>query len=202
MNAGVERLALAGPAGALEAVLETPAGELRGLALLCHPHPLHGGTMDNKVVQTLARALRQCGWRTLRFNYRGVGASQGGWDGGRGEVDDALAAIAALRAPGQPLVLGGFSFGGYVAAQAAQRLAEPAQRLVLVAPATGNFDVAPVPQDSLVVHGESDEVVPLAATLAWARPQALPVLVVPGGGHFFHGQLPLLKSIVVRAFAA
>jgi len=202
MNAGVERLALAGPAGALEAVLETPAGEARGLALLCHPHPLHGGTMDNKVVQTLARALRGCGWRTLRFNYRGVGASQGDWDGGRGEVDDALAAIAALRLPGQPLVLGGFSFGGYVAAQTAQRLAEPARRLVLIAPATGNFDLAPVPEDSLVVHGECDEVVPLAATLAWARPQALPVVVVPGGGHFFHGQLPLLKSIVVRAFAA
>lgn len=202
MNAGVERLALAGPAGALEAVLETPAGEARGLALLCHPHPLHGGTMDNKVVQTLARALRGCGWRTLRFNYRGVGASQGDWDGGRGEVDDALAAIAALRLPGQPLVLGGFSFGGYVAAQTAQRLVEPARRLVLIAPATGNFDLAPVPEDSLVVHGECDEVVPLAATLAWARPQALPVVVVPGGGHFFHGQLPLLKSIVVRAFAA
>jgi alpha/beta superfamily hydrolase len=202
MNPGVERLALAGPAGALEAVLEAPAGEPRGLAVLCHPHPLHGGTMDNKVVQTLARALRACGWRTLRFNYRGVGASQGQWDGGRGEVDDALAAIAALRAPRQPLVLGGFSFGGYVAAQAAQRLAEPAQRLVLVAPATGNFELAPVPQDSLVVHGEHDEVVPLVATLAWARPQALPIVVVPGGGHFFHGQLPLLKSIVVRAFAA
>jgi alpha/beta superfamily hydrolase len=202
MNPGVERLALAGPAGALEAVLEAPAGEPRGLAVLCHPHPLHGGTMDNKVVQTLARALRQCGWRTLRFNYRGVGASHGQWDGGRGEVDDALAAVAAWRAPGQPLVLGGFSFGGYVAAQAAQRLAEPAQRLVLIAPATGNFEIAPVPQDSLVVHGEHDEVVPLDATLAWARPQALPVLVVPGGGHFFHGQLPLLKSIVVRAFAA
>jgi alpha/beta superfamily hydrolase len=202
MSAVSQRLALAGPAGALEAVIDAPAGEPRGLAVLCHPHPLHGGTMDNKVVQTLARALRQCGWRTLRFNYRGVGASQGQWDGGRGEVDDALAAVAALRAPGQPLVLGGFSFGGYVAAQAAQRLAEPAQRLVLVAPATGNFEVAPVPQDSLVVHGEHDEVVPLAATLAWARPQVLPVLVVPGGGHFFHGQLPLLKSIVVRAFAA
>jgi len=201
MTTGVERLALAGPAGLLEAVLEAPAGDARGLAVLCHPHPLHGGTMDNKVVQTLARALRPCGWRTLRFNFRGVGGSQGDWDGGRGEVDDALAAIAALRPPGLPLVLGGFSFGGYVAAQAARRLAEPAQRLVLVAPATGNFEVAPVPQDSLVVHGESDEVVPLAATLAWARPQSLPVVVVPGCGHFFHGQLPLLKSIVARAFA-
>jgi len=201
MNAGPERLALAGPAGTLEAVREAPAGAPRGLALLCHPHPLHGGTLDNKVVQTLARALRACGWCTLRFNFRGVGASQGQWDGGRGEVDDALAAVAALRAPGQPLVLGGFSFGGYVAAQAAQRLAEPAQRLVLIAPATGNFDLPPVPQDSLVVHGDCDEVVPLAATLAWARPQALPIVVVPGGGHFFHGQLPLLKSIVMRAFA-
>lgn len=157
--------------------------------------------MDNKVVQTMARALLQVGWRTVRFNFRGVGASQGAWDGGRGEVDDALAVVAAHRDAAQPLVLGGFSFGGYVASQAAARLEAPAQRLLLVAPATGNFDVAAVPEDTLVVHGEADDVVPLAATLDWARPQSLPVVVVPGVGHFFHGRLPLLKSIVLRAFA-
>ncbi|WP_119289204.1 alpha/beta hydrolase [Azohydromonas sediminis] len=202
MNASAERRVVAGPAGAIECVVEEPAVAPRGVAVLCHPHPLHGGTMDNKVVQTLARALRQVGWRTVRFNFRGVGRSQGQWDAGRGEVDDALAVVAAVRDPALPLVLGGFSFGGYVAAQAARRVDPPAARLVLVAPATGNFDVGAVPDDTLVVHGDADDVVPLAATLAWARPQVLPVVVVPGVGHFFHGQLPLLKSIVVRAFAA
>ena len=204
MNALTQRLAVAGPAGAIECALDEPSSHdapLRGVAVLCHPHPLHGGTMDNKVVQTLARALRQVGWRTVRFNFRGVGASQGHWDGGRGEVDDALAVIAAVRDAGLPLALGGFSFGGYVASQAAARLQPPAQRLVLVAPATGNFDVAPVPERTLVIHGEADDVVPLASTLDWARPQALPVVVVPGVGHFFHGQLPLLKSLVVRHFS-
>lgn len=201
MNVHTQRHLVAGPAGALECAVDAPAGAPRGVAVLCHPHPLHGGTMDNKVVQTMARALLQVGWRTVRFNFRGVGASQGAWDGGRGEVDDALAVVAAHRDAAQPLVLGGFSFGGYVASQAAARLEAPVQRLLLVAPATGNFDVAAVPEDTLVVHGEADDVVPLAATLDWARPQSLPVVVVPGVGHFFHGRLPLLKSIVLRAFA-
>ena len=201
MNVHTQRHLVAGPAGALECAVDAPAGAPRGVAVLCHPHPLHGGTMDNKVVQTMARALLQVGWRTVRFNFRGVGASQGAWDGGRGEVDDALAVVAAHRDAAQPLVLGGFSFGGYVASQAAARLEAPVQRLLLVAPATGNFDVAAVPEDTLVVHGEADDVVPLAATLDWARPQLLPVVVVPGVGHFFHGRLPLLKSIVLRAFA-
>ena len=152
----------------------------QGLAVLCHPHPLHGGTLDNKVVQTLARAFLQCGWRTLRFNFRGVGASEGAWDAGQGEIDDALAAVAAQHDGSQPLALAGFSFGGYVASQAAARLGEAVQRLVLIGPATQNFTVAPVPAHTLVVHGEADDVVPLASTLDWARPQALPVVVVPG----------------------
>jgi uncharacterized protein len=170
--------------------------------VICHPHPQHGGTMDNKVVQTLARALRQTGYCTVRFNFRGVGTSQGHWDGGRGEVDDALAVIAAQRAPGLPLVLAGFSFGAYVAAEAAARLPEDdrAERLVLVGPSTQKQPMQAVPDDTLVVHGELDDVVPLSATLAWAHPQSLPVVVVPGGGHFFHGQLGLLKSIVLRSF--
>ena len=205
MNPRTQRLVVAGPAGDLECAVDAPHAAHdappRGVAVLCHPHPLHGGTMDNKVVQTMARALLQLGFRTARFNFRGVGGSQGAWDHGRGEVDDALAVIAAVRDPALPLVLGGFSFGGYVASQAAARLQPPAERLVLVGPATANFDVAPVPADTLVVHGEADDVVPLAATLDWARPQVLPVVVVPGVGHFFHGQLPLLKSLVMRAFA-
>jgi len=204
MNAFTKRGEIAGPAGPLAvAVDSTPDLPPRGLAVICHPHPLHGGTMDNKVVQTIARALLRRGWRTVRFNYRGVGTSGGAWDEGRGEVDDALAVIAAHRVAGEPLVLGGFSFGGYIAATAATRLGptEQPQRLVLVGPATSNFNVPQVPPETLVIHGEADDVVPLSATLDWARPQALPVVVVPGVGHFFHGQLGVLTSLVFRNFA-
>jgi hypothetical protein len=205
MNAQTRHFSLQGPAGELQCAVDEPATSgltaPRGLALVCHPHPLHGGTMDNKVVQTLARAFVQLGWRAVRFNFRGVGASQGVWDEGRGEVDDALAVVQALRETAQPLVVAGFSFGAYVASQVAARLQGPeaAQRVVLVGPAVQNFPVAPVPQDSLVIHGESDEVVSLSSVLDWARPHTLPVTVVPGTGHFFHGQLPLLKSLVLRA---
>ncbi|MBS0413751.1 MAG: alpha/beta fold hydrolase [Proteobacteria bacterium] len=204
MNAHTERRTIAGPAGPLQCAIDQPAGDARGVMLVCHPHPLHGGTMDNKVVQTVARAALQCGLRSVRFNFRGIGESGGAWDEGRGEVDDAMAVIAALRDPTLPFWIAGFSFGGYVASQAAARLAEGerAAGLVLVGPATRNFPVASVPEDTLVIHGEQDDVVPLAATLDWARPQALPVVVVPGVGHFFHGQLPLLKSLVVRHLAA
>ncbi len=205
MNATTQRLMLPGPEGPLECAIDAPAEGtvLRGVAVWCHPHPLHGGTMDNKVVMTLARTFVQLGWRSVRFNFRAVGSSAGRWDEGRGEIDDALAVVSAQRLPGLPLILGGFSFGGYVATQAAARLAiagEPAMRLALVAPAAGNFTLAPVPADTLVIHGEVDDVVPLAAVLAWARPQALPITLVPGAGHFFHGQLTLLKQILTVAF--
>jgi alpha/beta superfamily hydrolase len=203
LNAATQKSLIAGPAGAIECAIDQPlAGPARGVAVICHPHPMHGGTMDNKVVQTLARALVCLGYTSVRFNFRGIGQSAGAWAEGRGEIDDALAVIAAHRLPGQALVIGGFSFGGYVATQAAARLPEgaKAERLVLIAPATVNFSAAPVPADSLVVHGEADDVVPLKACFDWARPQALPVTVLPGAGHFFHGQLPVLKQIVVGAF--
>ncbi|MBK7614924.1 MAG: alpha/beta hydrolase [Vitreoscilla sp.] len=204
MNSNTRRAQVAGPAGVLRVAIDEPAAGVApvGVAVVCHPHPQHGGTMDNKVAQTLARAFVQLGYRAVRFNFRGVGGSEGVWDEGQGEIDDALAVIAALREPALPLVLAGFSFGAYVTSQAAARLPEDAkaQRLVLVGPATVNFTVAPVPAGTLVIHGEADEVVPLGATFDWARPQALPVVVVPGVGHFFHGQLPLLKSIVVGAW--
>jgi alpha/beta superfamily hydrolase len=201
MNAHTRQVILQGPAGTLQCAVDEPAGAPRGLALVCHPHPLHGGTQDNKVVQTLARALVQLGWRAVRFNFRGVGASQGAWDEGRGEVDDALAVLQGFREPGQPLVLAGFSFGAYVASQVALRLTGDAapERIILVGPAVQNFAVAPVPQDSLVIHGEADEIVSLSSVLDWARPHTIAVTVVPGAGHFFHGQLPLLKSLVLRA---
>ncbi|MCR5866627.1 alpha/beta fold hydrolase [Aquincola sp. J276] len=204
MNSQTLRQPIPGPAGALQCAIDEPAEAARGVMVVCHPHPLHGGTMDNKVVQTVARAGLQRGLRTVRFNFRGIGESAGAWDEGRGEVDDAMAVIAAFRDAALPLWLAGFSFGGYVASQAAARLAAeaPAAGLVLVGPATRNFPVAQVPEDTLVIHGEADDVVPLQATLDWARPQALPVVVVPGVGHFFHGQLPLLKSLVARHLAA
>jgi uncharacterized protein len=204
MNAHTQRLNIAGPAGAIECAIDNPAAPPLGIAVVCHPHPQHGGTLDNKVAQTLARAFVQLGLRCVRFNFRGVGASEGGWDEGRGETDDALAVIAAFRAAADvaalPFLLGGFSFGAYVASQAAVRLADETkpQRLVLVGPSTQKQVMPAVPADSVVIHGEADEVVPLSATLDWARPQALPVIVFPGVGHFFHGQLALLRNVVVQ----
>jgi alpha/beta superfamily hydrolase len=200
MNAQTEARLLPGQAGVLECALDG-SPDAPGLALLCHPHPLHGGTMQHKVVQTLARAFVQLGWRAVRFNYRGVGRSEGGWDEGRGEVEDAMSVLQALRLPGQPLALAGFSFGGYVASQVAARVAPQAaaQALVLVGPAVQTFPLAPVPADTLVIHGELDDVVSLQGVLDWARPQSLPVTVVPGAGHFFHGQMGLLKNLVLRA---
>jgi alpha/beta superfamily hydrolase len=203
MNAQTQRQSITGPSGAIECALDMPSGTPRGVAVVCHPHPQHGGTMDNKVVQTLARAFVQLGYSAVRFNFRGVGASQGAWAEGAGEIDDALAVVGAFRAVGQPLLLAGFSFGAYVASIVASRLAADgaaAERLVLVAPAASRFDMATVPSDTQVIHGESDDVVPLAAVFDWARPQSLPVTVVPGAGHFFHGQLALLKSLVVGAW--
>jgi alpha/beta superfamily hydrolase len=204
MNSQTRKLLIDGPAGALECAvdqlldLQAP----RGTAVICHPNPTQGGTMDNKVVQTLARAFVQLGYQVVRFNFRGIGQSAGAWDEGRGEVDDALAVVAHFRQAGLPLVLGGFSFGGYVASRAALQLTGEAapERLVLVGPATSRFDMAPVPADALVIHGEVDDVVPLSSVLDWARPQHLPVVVVPGVGHFFHGQLTLLKNLVLRSW--
>jgi uncharacterized protein len=205
MNLQTRRFQLAGPAGIIEGLRDEPAaGEpRRGMAVVTHPHPLYGGTMQNKVVQTLARAFVQEGWTALRFNFRGVGASQGRHDEGRGELEDMLALIAAEAAEG-PLALAGFSFGSFVASRAAQALwiSRNVEKIVLVGTATSRFEVATLPPEShdhtLVVHGEQDDTVPLASVMDWARPQSLPVTVVPGGGHFFHGQLPLLKSLVAR----
>jgi alpha/beta superfamily hydrolase len=200
---------VAGPAGRLECALDAPEGPARGIAVVCHPHPQFGGTMDNKVVQTLARAFVQLGWRSVRFNFRGIGASEGAWDDGRGEVDDVLAVVEAFRRnraadPSGPFLLAGFSFGAYAAAAAADRLPEGGkpQRLVLVGPSTQKQQMPPAPADTVVIHGETDDVVPLASTLDWARPQSIPVIVFPGVGHFFHGKLGLLKTVVVRQLQA
>jgi len=200
MNSRTHRFVITGPAGAIECAQDDPAGPARGVAVLCHPHPVFGGTMDNKVVQTLARTWLQLGWRTLRFNFRGVGGSEGVFDEGRGELDDVLAVIAARGTPDLPWMLAGFSFGGFIAASAAARLpeAERPARLVLIAPSTKLQQVPPVAADTIVIHGESDDTVPLSATLDWAKPQSLPVIVLPGVGHFFHGQLSWLKDVLMR----
>ena len=202
MNPRTQRRQVPGPVGSLQCAVDEPEGAAaRGIALLCHPHPLHGGTLDNKVVQTLARAWVQLGFRAVRFNFRGVGESEGQWDEGRGEVDDAMAVLTALRESDEPVALGGFSFGAYVTTHVAQRLSAAGTvplRMVLVGPAVQNFAAAPVPPDTTVIQGEQDDVVPLAAVLDWARPQSLPVTVIPGTGHFFHGQLGLLKQVVLN----
>jgi len=192
----MRRELLAGPAGRIECVIESPAGAARGLALVAHPHPLYGGTLENKVVQALARAFVELGYQALRPNFRGVGASEGAYDEGRGEVEDLAAVLEhARRALGDlPLALAGFSFGAVMQARLAAR-ANP-ERLVLVGLAVNHFDAPAVPADTLLVHGERDETVPLQQVLDWARPQDLPVILVPGADHFFHRRLHVLRGIV------
>ena len=176
------------------------------MVVIAHPHPLFGGTLDNKVVQTLARAFVQSGWTAVRFNFRGVGGSAGAHDEGRGELEDLLAVVehASPQAAGGALALAGFSFGAFVTTHAHARLAptRPIDKLVLVGTSVSRSPAAPVDAAAhvrtLVIHGEQDDTVLLADVMDWARPQALPVTVVPGGGHFFHGQLPLLKGLVIR----
>jgi uncharacterized protein len=189
-----------GPSGPLEIAFTQPANAAPlALALICHPHPQFGGTMDNKVVQTLAKAFAELGFATLRFNFRGVGQSAGIFDDGIGETEDAATALAWARAElpeATPLVAAGFSFGCFVQTRLMPRSLP--RQLVLVGPAVGRFQIADVPKDTLVIHGEEDDVVPLSDALNWARPQGLPVTVFPGAGHFFHGRLTELKSVVKR----
>ena len=208
MNAHTERLTLQGAAGAIQA-LRDPAtlapGQTapRGVVIIAHPHPLFGGTMENKVVQTLARSFVHSGWTAVRFNFRGVGDSAGVHDNGIGEAQDFLSVVQQV-APEGSIALAGFSFGAFVTSHAIASLwsERDIQQIVLVGTATSRFEVAPIPTDAhlrtLILHGEHDDTVPLSTVMDWARPQTLPVTVVPGGGHFFHGQLSLLKNLVTR----
>lgn len=193
----LERVLIDGPAGRIEIDINDPGAARRGIALIAHPNPVQGGTKDNKVVTTLAKTFFSLGYVALRPNFRGVGASDGAHDEGLGETEDllAVAGYAKRRFGDLPLLLAGFSFGSFVQTRVARRLA--VERLVLVGPAVNRFPAEAAPAHTLVIHGERDEVVPLAAVLDWARPQNLPIVVVPGGEHFFHGRLNLLSQIVL-----
>ncbi len=192
MRPSTRREFIVGPAGRIECAVDQPQATSRGIALIAHPHPLFGGTLDNKVVQTLARAFVELGYETWRPNFRGVGATEGVHDEGRGELEDLHAVVNAL-AP-QSLVLAGFSFGASLQARLAQRVR--ADWVVLVGIGITRLEAPPVPEGSLVIHGENDDTVPLAEVLDWARPQDLPVVVVPGAEHFFHRKLHILKRVV------
>jgi uncharacterized protein len=206
MNSATHIVSIVGPAGGIDTAIDLPSGDLRGIALVAHPHPLFGGTRDNKVVQTLARTFVSLGYASLRPNFRGVGASEGSHDEGLGETEDLLAVIADAHArfgAAHDVVLAGFSFGSFVQSRVAQRLrtqGTPARRLVLVGTATSRFSVEPVPEDSVVIHGELDDVVPLGSVLEWARQGSAPVIVIPGADHFFHRRLTTIKRIVLRAW--
>jgi hypothetical protein len=192
MRASTRREFIAGPAGRIECAVDSPEGEARGIALIAHPHPLFGGTLDNKVVQTLARAFVDLGYEAWRPNFRGVGATEGVHDEGRGELEDLAAVLKSIRT--EKFVLAGFSFGASVVARLAER--EKPEWLVLVGIGVTRLAAPPVPAGTLVIHGENDDTVPLAAMLDWARPQELPVVLIPGADHFFHRKLHVLRRIV------
>ena len=199
-----------------------PSFAVRGLALVAHPHPLMGGTMDNKVAQTMARTFNQLGYVSVRPNFRGVGGSAGVHDDGVGELDDLLHITDWMRTPSSwtsfeftqeqswlssansfPLVVSGFSFGSFVGSHLVQRLADlgkPAERLVMIGSAAGKWELAPVPADTILIHGELDETITLGAVLDWARHQELTVQVVPGADHFFHRRLHCIRNIITGAW--
>lgn len=213
MNPRTQHTHIAGPVGQLQIQIDEADANVpfKGTAITAHPNPVQGGTMDNKVVQTLAKAFVAMGWRSIRFNYRGVGTSAGEFANGIGETADLLAVISEY-APTGSLSLAGFSFGTFCVTHALHALAAngrnldaDVQRIALIGSAAGKFDLAPIAQElhnrTFVLHAEADDVVELCAVMDWARPQSLPVTVVPAGSHFFHGQLPLLKNLLLRHLA-
>lgn len=198
----LKKFSIAGPVGHLEGIVHLPDEEPRAIAVVAHPLPTMGGTMENKVVTTLAKTFSELGFATLRFNFRGVGESSGEFDSGNGEVEDVLAIVHHAREEfgHLPLILSGFSFGGYVQARVAQHLHPQPHRLVLIAPAVGRFAMPNVAHNTLLIHGDQDEVVSLADVMNWARPQHLPIVVLPEAGHFFHGRLHQIKQLVLQDF--
>jgi alpha/beta superfamily hydrolase len=229
MNSRTKVIKIEGIVGAIEMSIDLPdelksdhAFVVRGLALVAHPHPLMGGTMDNKVAQTMARAFNQLGYVSVRPNFRGVGGTAGVHDEGVGELEDLLHVTDWMRTPSSwaqfeatthqawvsssntlPLVVSGFSFGSFVGSHLVQRLADlgrSAERLVMVGSAAGKWTLAPVPADTILIHGELDETIPLTNVFDWARPQELTVQVVPGADHFFHRRLHCIRNIITGAW--
>lgn len=207
MNALTEYFLIPGAAGQLECALDLPDVDVFpqpiGLGLVAHPHPLYGGTMDNKVAQTIARTFTSLGYATARMNFRGVGKSEGVHDAGIGETDDMELLLAHMqqRFPQLPLALGGFSFGTFVQSRLQQRLSEQgkgAQRLVLVGAAAGKWAMPNIPTNTILIHGELDDTIPLLAVYEWLRPQEIPVVVIPGADHFFHRRLQHIKNTIVK----
>lgn len=205
----ITKTLIVGAAGNIELAQQTPVDAPRAVAVVAHPHPLFGGTMDNKVVTTLARAMLDAGAATTRFNFRGVGQTEGAHDNGRGETQDLLAVISHARRdfPELPLWLGGFSFGGAVVLAASEQI--HIDELILVAPAFARMSHwesivsgGNPPTSTLLLHGENDETVPLADSLAWAKPRDLAVTVVPSADHFFHQRLHILKRLALRHLGA
>jgi alpha/beta superfamily hydrolase len=206
-----ETVLVDGPAGPVQTMIDEPE-TLKGLALVAHPHPLLGGANNNKVVYTLAHGLCDFGYLALRPNFRGVGKSAGAHDHGAGETEDLLAVLdyaSGRWAPTHalPVLLAGYSFGAYVQTRVAKRMAEgdrPAEQLILVALAAGpvegnrNYQPEPVPRSSVLIHGGRDTTVPLANVLAFAEPLDVPVTVIPGADHFFHGRLHIVREIIER----
>lgn len=194
-----------GPIGKLETVLAEPDSAPIGIAIIAHPHPLYGGTMDNKIIYTLFHSLLELGFIAVKFNFRGVGKSEGIFDSGIGEIEDAVTVTNAIRnqysnhLPRMPLLLSGFSFGGGIQLHAAVQL-KP-EFLVLVAPSVNNLNspyVQEQTKNTLIIHGEHDEIVSIKTIFDWAAPQSLPVVIIPGAEHFFHGKLPILKQTILN----
>lgn len=202
MNAQTTRFFLTGNAGQLECALDVPIESAPvGIALVAHPHPLYGGTMENKVTQTLARTFVGLGYATARMNFRGVGKSEGVHDNGLGETADMLILLEHMQSIYRdlPVALSGFSFGTFVQSRLQRFLVDqqrPAERLALVGTAAGKWEIGEVPQNTILIHGEDDDTIPLADVLEWARPQDIPVIVIPGAGHFFHKKLHHIKNLV------
>ena len=205
MNIHTEQFFIPGHAGQMECAINYPDRDLFptpvGVALVAHPHPLYGGTMDNKVTQTLARTFTSLGYVAVRMNFRGVGKSEGVHDAGIGETDDMelLHTHMTKQYPQLPMVLSGFSFGTFVQSRLHQRLIDAGksvQRLILIGAAAGKWAMPTIPASTILIHGELDDTIPLQAVFDWLRPQDIPVIVIPGADHFFHRRLQHIKKII------
>jgi alpha/beta superfamily hydrolase len=207
MPAYTETTTFDGLAGVIDCALDWPDGTPTGWALILHPNPAQGGTRDNKVVTTMARACVQHGLLAIRPNFRGIGESDGAFDAGKGELLDMAALVEQFRVryaevAAMPWVLGGFSFGTSIAVQLYAKWDRLQRNLpnivVLAGSAAMRFRHSEVkaPEDALVIHGEVDEVVPLSEVMDWARPLGMPIVVIPEAGHFFHGKLLILRQLV------